>query len=316
MPGSKLKPSDVASDAKRQYIPYCALKYPQYKANSVLVAQARELRPESADSAGSSGSRLKVAVIEGDPVDVAFEWYEHEKAISDKAQRDNSGRYATDLQPIPVVNAANERRPGGDWELGLMASEENFCRRSNLVQCLVTPWPGSQQPHFPIPQYGAIYSPSVIVFRDGADRGYAPWPDFKSLPVISVSPWRRPKLDSSGDGYSFAAEAEHVRNKMKTILRVAADQHHRRLVVGSWGLGNLYRNPARSLARMWADLLFKDEEFMNRFTEVVFAIEPAAPGSSGNSSDDGPTNRDLKTFEEELDPSKIYEKGFKFRHSG
>lgn len=94
-------------------------------------------------------------MIDGDPVDVALDWYRHSRANAPSYQQ---------IAPIPVVNVANEKRAGGDWESGIMGSEECFARRSNLVHALIAPWhhhAASATLHYPIPQRGRIYSPYV-----------------------------------------------------------------------------------------------------------------------------------------------------------
>lgn len=90
--------------------------------------------------------------MEGDPVTYALGWYQK------MAETDE------DFQRIPVVNVANEKRAGGDWESGLMAPEECFARRSNLVHALTMPWNAQmnrEENFYPIPQKGGIYSPQV-----------------------------------------------------------------------------------------------------------------------------------------------------------
>jgi hypothetical protein len=42
----------------------------------------------------------ELAIIEGDPVDVALDW-----ATTNKKEGE-----------IPVINMANDKKPGGDWE--------------------------------------------------------------------------------------------------------------------------------------------------------------------------------------------------------
>lgn len=147
MPQLKPKPSEIAAEAKRHWVPYIEQKLPQFPARSYLHPDSDQLRLPS-NKAGISG-KLLVAVIDGDLVDVALEWYETDKKRSSSTQ----GEAAL---PYPLINMANEKRAGGDWESGLMAPEENLCRRSNLVQCL-----NNGGPNFPIPTKGGIYCPNV-----------------------------------------------------------------------------------------------------------------------------------------------------------
>jgi hypothetical protein len=63
---------------------------------------------------------------------------------------------------VPLICAANEKRPGGDWETGVVGYEERLCRRSNLSATLSTPGPGSlTSSNYPIPCEGGILSDSV-----------------------------------------------------------------------------------------------------------------------------------------------------------
>ena len=157
MPPAKPKPSEIATEAKRHFIPYIEQNLPHAPARSSLHVELENLCSPS--DGKSTSRRLRVAVIDGDPIDVALDWYEYESRS--KSQSGPPCQDQKDVR-IPVVNMANEKRAGGDWESGLLAPEENMCRRSNLVQCLKTPWPSSEQvPNYPIPAKGGLYSPSV-----------------------------------------------------------------------------------------------------------------------------------------------------------
>ena len=147
MPPARPKPSEIAAEAKRTYIPYIERRMPEYPVQSFLHADSAQT-PVASDK--RSRHRLRVAVIDGDPVDVALGWAQYQKSDQAEAR-------------IPVVNMANEKRPGGDWESGLMAPEECFARRSNLVHTLVTPYvqPNAPPTHYPLPQRGGVYSPNV-----------------------------------------------------------------------------------------------------------------------------------------------------------
>ena len=156
MPQMKPKPSEIAAEAKRTYIPYIEQKLPQFQAKSYLHAETKSL---STDPFKIQEKRLRVAVIDGDPVDVALGWSDSNARTSKLVDQQSLDREAAG---IPVVNMANEKRAGGDWESGLMAPEECLCRRSNLVHALTTPWNASAQScHYPIPTKGGLYSPHV-----------------------------------------------------------------------------------------------------------------------------------------------------------
>ncbi|KAL8692033.1 MAG: hypothetical protein Q9218_002865 [Villophora microphyllina] len=284
MPQAKQKPSDIAAEAKRIFFPQVEKRCPSLPAKSIFYPDATRLqiRPGTV-----SKRKLRVAVIDGDPLDVALDWHEYNQRSGDHSTPQSNH------EAIPVVNMANEKRAGGDWESGLMAPEECLCRRSNLVQALKTPYdPKSPPQHYPIPSTG-------VVFRSGAEDGYVPWSRFKTLPVISVAPVRRPKLDETGTDYSFDQEREIMKEKMRSVLRIAASHHRADLCMGAFGVGPGFRNPVSQIASMWKELLFDEAEFHGVFANVVFAIE----NNADNTSKDGFSNYDI--FKREFDPSNI-----------
>ncbi|KAI9816544.1 MAG: hypothetical protein M1827_001676 [Pycnora praestabilis] len=315
MPSAKPKPSEVAAEAKKTYIPYIEQKLSEFPVKSYLHGDSAAIR--IALGVGKE-RRLRVAVIDGDPVEVALGWYESNVKNPPKDPEDGSPQL---VSRIPIVNMANEKRAGGDWESGLLAPEECLCRRSNLVHALITPWtPNPTYSNYPIPQKGGIYSPFVgmfgdcasaeiglrellwltrtVIFRSGPER-YEVWRDFKALPVISVAPVRRPKLDDSGTHYSFDQEKELMKEKMRVVLRIAAAWQHKDICLGAFGVGYAFRNPVAEVATMWKDILFSEEEFENVFSNIVFAIESSQTGNAKG----GLTDFDV--FKQEFDPSNI-----------
>lgn len=146
---------------------------------------------------------------------------------------------------------------------------------------------------------------SAVVFRSGADKNYSMWKDWKVLPIISVPPIRRPKLDESGTDYSFSQERELMKEKMRTVLRIAALRQHQDLCIGSFGVGFGFRNPAVQVASMWRELLFCEPEFQKAFSNIVFVLESASNGSSKS----GLT--DLEVFKREFDPSNVMKTSYR-----
>ena len=66
------------------------------------------------------------------------------------------------LRPAVLV-LASSGNPGGGYMDGAGAQEENLCRRSSLWQCLADPFHVDKERKwiYPIPEFGAIYSPKV-----------------------------------------------------------------------------------------------------------------------------------------------------------
>jgi hypothetical protein len=141
----------------------------------------------------------------------------------------------------------------------------------------------------------------AVVYRSGPDF-YHVWKEFRPIPVISVAPVRRPKVDDSGTRYSFSEEKELMQEKMRTILRIAAKWGHNELCLGAYGV--VFRNPAAEVARMWKTLLFSEPEFQGAFKNICFAIEKSATGSPST------TPTDHEVFKKEFDPSNIFKTAY------
>ena len=120
-----------------------------------------------------------------------------------------------------------------------------------------------------------------------------------------MAPIRRPKLDESGMDYSFDQERDLMKEKMRTVLRIAAARHHYDLCMGAFGVGPGFRNPAPQVAFMWREILFSESEFQGVFSNVVFAIESATSGTSK----DGLTDHEI--FKREFDPSNIVKTSYR-----
>ncbi|KAK3321614.1 hypothetical protein B0H66DRAFT_176271 [Apodospora peruviana] len=253
---SKPKPSEVASETKKHYIPLIKKHYAeQWRVHSFIIQQP--LLQLNFLERPVDVSPPVFAVYHGDPVDFALGW-------------------AAQVQlPIPFICAANDKRAGGDWETGVLGYEERLCRRSTLAANLVTPGPDSRcHEHYPIPSTGAIVSPQVVVFRGPHEKYEKLPPDqWKALPVVSVTPTRWPKLTQNGTKYSFADERELVREKMRGALRICAYNEYTHVVIGDFGLGNGYRNPPQEFAELWREVFLYDPDLRGRIACVAFVFE-------------------------------------------
>lgn len=151
---SRTRPSDIASAAKKRYIPHLEKNFSSYLQGSLMIPDTSAMKVNP--SFKTPNGRPRVTVEPYDPVDCAI----HLKDWYTKHHQDATRKVA-------VVNTANEKRPGGDWESGLTAPEECFARRSSLVHALTTPYDqqyGAASKNYPIPQTGGVYSNSVGMF--------------------------------------------------------------------------------------------------------------------------------------------------------
>lgn len=269
--GGRVRPSEIAADTKRNFIPLVSANFSEtFPPYSVLYPCPTE---DLAIPRRTLSTRPPMFILErGDPVSRAIHY---SIAETQSSQASGGGRVR-----VPFISAANERRPGGDWETGSAGYEEKLCRRSNLSATLSTPWPGTGvSSHYPIPSGGAILSNSVVVYR-GPPEGYERLDSWYDLPVVSAPPTRWPKLKENGTKYSFAQERDMMRDRIRGVLRVCLYNDYRRIVVGDFGLGNGYRNPPREVAEIWRDLVLFDPDLRGQFHYVVFVFDDAGQSTS------------------------------------
>ncbi|AEO59937.1 hypothetical protein MYCTH_2308648 [Thermothelomyces thermophilus ATCC 42464] len=272
---TKPKPSEVASEAKRIYIPMIRDRYAVTWTTCSYIYHQPLLQINFTDRPLDLSPPVFYVSV-GDPVDTALNWVE-------------SARCA-----IAFICAANDKRPGGDWETGVVGYEERLCRRSTLAACLATPADGSPaNSHYPLPTCAGVLSqhvgesacsgnfsarlvnlPHTVVFRGPHDRyEKLPTDQWRALPVVSVPPPRWPKLTQNGTKYSFADEREMVKEKMRGALRICAYNNYSTVVIGNFGLGNGYRNPPQELAELWREVCLYDPDLRGRIRCVAFVFE-------------------------------------------
>jgi uncharacterized protein (TIGR02452 family) len=150
MPQSKPKPSEIALEAKRRYLPALenSTQWQEYMCGSCLIKDTAEV-PVGDDK--RQHGRPRVTVEDSDPVNVVI----------------GARAYGS----MALINTANEKKAGGDWESGFTAAEECLARRSTLVHALKHNFhnAGKADRFYPIPQRGAIYSPHVGRYADICD---------------------------------------------------------------------------------------------------------------------------------------------------
>ncbi len=195
---------------------------------------------------------------------------------------------ATNNRHPCVLNMANARSAGGGWEHGALAQEEALCYRSSLSKTL-------KKHYYPLPDKGGIYSPFILVIRENLKSGHdlLDLTNPAQLPVISAVSMAAiciPQITTDAKGsqkYAFAQDRRLMEEKMRVILRIAAKNGHRQIVLGAFGCG-AFANPRQEVARMWAFVLREAEFAGGWWSDVIFAV-----------LDDGRGN--LQTFVNELD---------------
>jgi uncharacterized protein (TIGR02452 family) len=100
----------------------------------------------------------------------------------------------------------------------------------------------------------------------------------KYLPLVSVisvaaicQPSTRKDAYGGRQRYASGADAVLMEEKMRVILRIAAINGHRRIVLGAFGCG-AFGNPKEEVAEMWKSVLSEPEFAGGWWQDVVFAV--------------------------------------------
>ena len=217
-------------------------------------------------------------------------FYEHEIRMDDKPQCDKPT--LVEVQNIDclyaavqlkeqgynpaVLNMASRRNPGGGVTTGAGAQEETLFRRTNLFRSLYQFAPYAEQygikrsyHQYPLDRnFGGVYTPDAVYFRESEQKGYALLEEPISLSFITVAGMNRPDL--TDDGFIAPYHVEPIKNKIRTIFRMGLVHGHDSLVLGALGCG-AFRNPPRHVARLFHEVM-EEPEFKNKYRCIVFAI--------------------------------------------
>lgn len=175
-----------------------------------------------------------------------------------------------------VLNMASRRNPGGGVTTGAGAQEETLFRRTNLFRSLYQFAPYAEQygiepSHYQYPldrNFGGVYTPDAIYFRDSEQKGYALLEKPVSLSFITVAGMNRPDLTTGGMIANH--HMEPIKNKIRTIFRIGLVHGHDSLVLGALGCG-AFRNPPRHVARLFHEVM-DEPEFKDKYRRIIFAI--------------------------------------------
>ncbi|KAI9814392.1 MAG: hypothetical protein M1827_003248 [Pycnora praestabilis] len=206
------------------------------------------------DSIGVRKSGTRVEVLDGDTLDVAI-------GLSARPTRDN--------KPVCILNMANAYHGGGGWLQGALAQEEAICYRSSLSFTL-------KRDFYPLPELSGIYSPTVLVIRESLANGHnlldlSRPADLPIVSAVSVAALRDPPTTDGGTKYGRERDRKAMLSKMRMVLRIAAFNGHRRLVLGALGCG-AFHNPREEVVQCWKDV-FMEREFEGGWWEnVTFAV--------------------------------------------
>ena len=202
-----------------------------------------------------------ITVVPDDCLDVAHRWVKEGLEVS-------------------VLNMASRRNPGGGVRIGAGAQEEYLFRCSDYYRFLYRYAPyageyGLKKSHYQYPldrDYGGIFSSDVTVFRENERSGYALVPVPWKVNMIAVAGMNSPRLDyRNGEARIIPPLTEGVKNKIRTVFRIACDQGQRNLVLGALGCG-AFHNPPKHVAELFREVL-REPEFSGAFRRICFAVK-------------------------------------------
>jgi uncharacterized protein (TIGR02452 family) len=184
----------------------------------------------------------------------------------------SAGRRLVQTGNVPHVvalNFASAKNPGGGFQNGAKAQEEDLARCSALYACLKGQHEfyaaGRSSPSALYTDH-IIYSPAVPFFRDEQMQLLE---DPFLLSIITAAAPNAGIARSRGEANASQIH-DVLRIRARKVLRVAAHHGHSCLVLGAWGCG-VFRNDPDDVADAFARAL-DDPELKGAFERVVFAI--------------------------------------------
>lgn len=191
-----------------------------------------------------------------------------------------ASRLGNEYMDVCVLNMANRRTPGGGVIGGAGAQEEYLFRCSDYFRSLYQYSDLSfmhdiehAEKKYPLDRnFGGIFSPGVTIIRGREEDGYPflekPW----KVNMIAVPAMSHPRTLGTGDSERIAPDLiEGVKNKMRTILRIAYMNRQETLVLGAFGCG-AFHNPPRHVAELFKEVL-AEPEFDGVFRNIFFVIK-------------------------------------------
>ena len=185
-----------------------------------------------------------------------------------------------------ILNLADAYIACGWYYKGSSAQEESLCRQSTLSQSLYQFYGAEQATRsgvafrgkrYPMDlRHGAIYSPHVTVFREGAAKGFALMDEpyetaFISCAALDFNEKHGKNLEYRSSDGGFTSEGREImRSKIRTIYGAALAGGHDAIVLGAFGCGAFRLRPDL-VADLFRQVLL-EPSFKDRFRVVAFAI--------------------------------------------
>jgi uncharacterized protein (TIGR02452 family) len=201
------------------------------------------------------------------------------------------------LRPA-VLNMASFHTPGGGVERGSAAQEESIFRRTNIFRSLYQFHSIGENykiqqldERYPLEMnYGAIYTPNVMVFKSSESDGCKLLNDPFFIDVITIPAVRKPELKN---GKLSAWVVDILKIKIRQMFDIALENGNDSLVLSAFGCG-AYGTPPDEMAKLFHQVI-DSEKYKNKFKKIIFAIINL-PSTNGAHNPNG----NFKPFEYEF----------------
>ena len=174
---------------------------------------------------------------------------------------------------VAVINFASAKNPGGGFINGANAQEESLAVSGGLYRTLTVHeeyYRKNREYKSMMYTNYAIYSPNVVFFRG---EHFKLMEEPVTASVLTIPAVNMGQVLLKGEDEKEAKRV--MRERMKLVLSIFADQSCRHLVLGAYGCG-VFRNDPIDIARWWKELL--EEFFGGCFETIVFAVLDRANG--------------------------------------
>lgn len=170
---------------------------------------------------------------------------------------------------IAILNFASAKNPGGGFLNGAQAQEESLAMCSNLYLTQIKNnkyYEANRSCSSMLYTDYMIYSKDIVFIREDVHNLFnAPiTASVLTAPAVNMGAY----LASGNSDIEYAYKI--MKNRMRKILMVLAEQKNTVLILGAFGCG-VFRNDPYIVATFFSQLL-KDEGFGAYFDEIVFAV--------------------------------------------
>lgn len=176
---------------------------------------------------------------------------------------------------VVCLNFASAKNPGGGFLGGSQAQEESLARATGLYPCIAQMtemYEYNRKQRTCLYSDHMIYSPDVPVIRDDYDRLLDQYytTSFITAPAVNAGVVKERKEATDAEIKSV------MKQRIRYLLEVAAEQGHRTIVLGAFGCG-VFRNEPAQVASYFAEVLH-EEGYRDYFDHIAFAIYDRSSG--------------------------------------